>query len=168
MICWREKEDCMSEAEYHLAQINIATLRYPLDHLEMASFVARLEEVNALADTAPGFVWRLQDESGDATAINAYADDNILINMSVWQSIDAWFDFSYRSAHAELLRDRKQWFEAPREAFLALWWVDAGHIPGAGEGVARLEHLRQHGPSDHAFTIKQRFSPTQSRNNPQS
>ena len=95
MICWREKEDCMSEAEYHLAQINIATLRYPLDHLEMASFVARLEEVNALADTAPGFVWRLQDESGDATAINAYADDNILINMSVWQSIDALFYFSY-------------------------------------------------------------------------
>ncbi len=147
----------MTLPKFHIAQINIATMRYPIEHREMAPFVAQLESVNALADGAPGFVWRLQDESGDATSINAYADENILINMSVWESIEALFEFSYKSAHAEPLRARKQWFTPMNEAVVALWWVDAGHVPDVGEGVGRLEHLRQNGPSAHAFTFKNRF-----------
>ncbi len=152
----------MAEPEFHIAQINIAAMRYPIDHAEMAPFAAQLESVNALADASPGFVWRLQDESGDATSINAYTDENILINMSVWSSIDALFEFSYRSAHAAPLRARKQWFTPMKEAVVALWWVKAGHIPDTDEGVARLDHLRQHGSSAHAFTFKNRFAAPQS------
>ena len=89
----------MIEQIFHIAQINIAAMRFPLDHAEMAPFVAQLDSVNALADGAPGFVWRLQDKSGDATAIKAYAKENILINVSVWTGIEALFEFSYRTAH---------------------------------------------------------------------
>lgn len=149
----------MTDANFHIAQINIAAMRFALDHAEMAPFVVQLDRVNALADGTPGFVWRLQDESGDATAIKAYPEDNILINMSVWTSIEALFEFSYRTAHAEVLRARKRWFSNMDEASLALWWVAAGEIPTVGDGVARLEHLRRNGASAHAFTFKERFSP---------
>ena len=149
----------MIEQIFHIAQINIAAMRFPLDHAEMAPFVAQLDSVNALADGAPDFVWRLQDESGDATAIKAYAEENILINMSVWTCIEALFEFSYRTAHAEVLRARKRWCSNMDEASLALWWVAAGEIPTVGDGVARLEHLRRNGASAHAFTFKERFSP---------
>ena len=149
----------MIEQIFHIAQINIAAMRFALDHAEMAPFVAQLDRVNALADGAPGFVWRLQDASGDATQIKAYADDNILINMSVWTSIEALFDYSYRTAHAELLRARKQWFSKMDAASLALWWLPAGEIPTVGDGVARLEHLRRNGAGAQAFTFKQRFVP---------
>lgn len=149
----------MTEQIIHIAQINIAAMRFPLDHAEMAPFVAQLDSVNALADGAPGFVWRLQDESGDATAIKAYAEENILISMSVRTGIEALFEFSYRTAHAEVLRARKQWFSNMEAASLALWWLPAGEIPTAGDGVARLEHLRQNGASAQAFTFKQRFEP---------
>lgn len=115
----------MTQPKFHIAQINIAAMRFALDHAEMAPFVAQLVRINALADGAPGFVWRLQDDSGDATAIKAYGDENILINMSVWSRIEDLFEYSYRSAHAEVLRARKQWFARPEAAALALWWVQA-------------------------------------------
>jgi hypothetical protein len=149
----------MTEPKFHIAQINIAAMRFALDHAEMTPFVAQLDRVNALADSAPGFVWRLQDDSGHATAIKAYADENILINMSVWPGIEDLFEYSYQSAHAEVLRGRKQWFTRLETAALALWWVRGGEIPSVPEGVARHDHLRQHGPSAHAFTFKQRFPP---------
>src|SRR5208283_160888 len=99
----------------------------------MAGFVTRLDEINALADRSPGFVWRLQTPEGNATYLRPYGDDRILVNMSVWETIDALKTFVYRTVHTQLLRDRQQWFEKFDSAYLALWWVPAGHLPGVDE-----------------------------------
>ena len=147
----------MPDSAYHLAQINIATILAPLDAPIMAGFVEQLEPLNALADASPGFIWRLQDEAGDATSIRVFEDECILLNMSVWESMEALRDYVYRSAHLGLLRDRKQWFEVPSEPHLALWWIPAGSLPTPQEAKARLEHLRRHGPTPEAFTFKHAF-----------
>ena len=141
---------------WQVAQFNVARMRWPLDHPSMGGFVDRLDEINALAEGSPGFVWRLQDESGDATAIRTFGEQ-FIVNMSLWQSIEALFDFTYRTAHAGVFKLRKHWFEVPSEAHLALWWQPAGAAPTPEEGRARLEHLRAHGPSVRAFTLKRRF-----------
>ncbi|HYH09216.1 MAG TPA: DUF3291 domain-containing protein [Thermoanaerobaculia bacterium] len=138
----------------HLAQVNIARMKAPLESPELADFVARLDEINALADRAPGFVWRLQTDDGNATYVRAYDDDMILVNLSVWESVEALKNYTYRTAHAELLRDRRKWFEHFAGAYVALWWVPAGHVPTAEEAKARLEHLEAHGPSPFAFTFR--------------
>jgi heme-degrading monooxygenase HmoA len=138
----------------HIAQVNIARMRGPLESAVMSGFVARLDEINALADGSPGFVWRLQTPEGNATYLRPYDDDRILVNLSVWESVEALKDYVYRSAHAELLRQRREWFEQFAGAYAALWWVPAGHIPGIGEAKKRLEHLERHGPSQFAFTFK--------------
>ena len=142
---------------YHIAQINIALMRAPLSDPLMAGFVAELACINAIADTSPGFVWRLQSEVGDATSIRAFDDERILINMSVWQSFDALHAFTYRSDHRHLFRQRKAWFETLPHPSLALWWVPAGSIPSAGEGRERLDILAQQGPTAQAFTFKALF-----------
>ncbi len=147
----------MTQPSYHLAQINIGRMLAPLDDPQMAGFVNQLDPLNALADQSPGFVWRLQDEAGDATSIRVFDDERILVNMSVWESLEALQDYVYRSRHLGPLRDRKQWFEVPRAPHLALWWIPAGHRPTPEEGKARLEHLQRHGPSSEAFTFKQPF-----------
>jgi hypothetical protein len=139
---------------YHIAQINIARVRASLDDPIMAGFVSRLGEINALADRAPGFVWRLQTPEGDATYLRPYEDDRILVNMSVWESVEQLKDYVYKSAHAELLRQRRDWFEHFSGAYAALWWVPAGHRPGVDEAKKRLAHLEEHGPSQFAFTFK--------------
>jgi hypothetical protein len=125
----------------------------------MAGFMNRLAEINALADRSPGFVWRLQTSAGDATYLRPYDDDRILINMSVWESIEALKTYVYRTAHAELLRQRQEWFELFSGSYLALWWVPAGHIPGIDEARERLAHLDRHGPTPFAFTFKTTFQP---------
>jgi hypothetical protein len=142
---------------WHIAQVNIALPREPLDTPALAGFVALLEPVNALADTAPGFVWRLQDDSGDATSIQAFDDERLIINMSVWESIDALWRFVYDGRHLEVMRRRREWMTKLAEIHLALWWVPAGHLPGTEEARERLDHLRAHGPSPHAFSFKQRY-----------
>ena len=144
---------------FHLAQVNIARLRAPLDAPLLADFVAALAPINALADGNPGFVWRLQTEDGDATAVRAFDDDRILVNMSVWESLDALADFTYRSAHTTVMRRRREWFHHMQELHLALWWVPAGHRPSLGEAVARLAHLQEHGPTAEAFTFRAPFPP---------
>lgn len=147
-------------AAHHLAQVNIGRLRAPTDDPLVADFMNALDEINALAERSPGFVWRLQTDEGNATALRPYADDDsILINLSTWASIDALADYVYRSDHTGFLRRRAEWFERMEEMILALWWVPAGHRPTEAEAVARLDHLRQHGPSAHAFTFRQRFDP---------
>ena len=138
----------------HIAQVNIARMKAPLDSEVMAGFVSRLDEINALADGAPGFVWRLQTDEGNATYLRPYEDERILFNLSVWESIDALKQYVYRTAHAELLRDRRSWFEHFDGAQVALWWVPVGHIPSIEEAKERLAHLEQHGPSPFAFTFK--------------
>jgi heme-degrading monooxygenase HmoA len=142
---------------FHLAQVNIARMLAPLEDNLMAGFVARLDEINALADAAPGFVWRLQTGEGNATYLRPYDDDRILFNLSVWDSLDALRAFVYRSNHAAVMRRRLQWFERPDQMHVALWWVPAGHIPGVEEAKAKLETLRAHGATVEAFTFQQPF-----------
>jgi hypothetical protein len=151
---------------FHLAQVNIARLLAPLDSPQLAGFVARLDEthapaswagVNALADASPGFVWRLQTESGNATALRPYDDDRILVNLSVWQTLGHLREYVYLSAHAQLIGQRREWFAAFEQPFMTLWWVPAGHPPSVLEAKARLEHLQVHGETPEAFTFKRPF-----------
>ena len=143
----------------HLAQLNVGRLRAPLDDPAIADFRDNLEPVNALADVSPGFVWRLQDEGGDATGIKLFDDDLEIINLSVWESIDALAEFTYRSGHVEFLRRRREFFEAPSEPIVCLWWIPEGTLPTPQEALARLEHLRTHGATPIAFTFRHRFEP---------
>ena len=146
-------------AEHHVAQLNVARFKLPLDDPAMAGFVAALDPLNAIADAAPGFVWRLQTEEGNATSIHAFDDDLLLINMSVWESVDALATYVYGPDHVAVMRRRREWAERMEEAYLVLWWIPAGATPGIDEAKERLEHLRAHGPTPLAFTFKRRFSP---------
>ena len=142
---------------YHLAQLNIARMLAPIDDPLMAEFVAQLAPVNALADQATGFVWRLQSESGDATSIKVYDDALIIVNLTVWESPESLRAFVYKSDHAGVLRDRKRWFEKFEGPYYALWWISAGQLPSVEEARQRLDHLRQHGDSAYAFSFKHLF-----------
>jgi hypothetical protein len=144
-------------ADHHLAQVNVARLRAPIDSPELADFVALLDTINALGDASPGFVWRLQTDDGDATAVPVFDDDALIVNLTVWESIEALADFAYRSGHKDVMRRRREWFVPMKEAYLALWWVPAGHRPSVREAEARLTHLREHGPTPVAFTFRDRF-----------
>jgi hypothetical protein len=144
---------------YELAQLNIGIIRGPMDSPLMAEFAANLARINALADSAPGFLWRLQTDAGDATAIRPFADENMLLNMSVWRDVESLQRFVYHSAHVEIMRRRREWFERMAEAYMVLWWVPCGHRPGIEEAIARLEMLRRHGASAAAFTFRQPFPP---------
>ncbi|WP_439862237.1 DUF3291 domain-containing protein [Pseudomonas sp. MBLB4136] len=145
---------------YQLAQINIARALAPLDSPTMQGFVEQLESINRLAEASPGFVWRLQSEDGDATALRVFADERIIVNLSVWDSLEALQGFVYGSAHLNLLRNKKQWFEKPSEPILALWWVPSGHVPSLEEAKQALTTLRAQGPSLSAFTFAQPGMPT--------
>jgi hypothetical protein len=146
-------------AAYHVAQCNIGRVLAPLDTPQLAEFVAALEPINRMADDAPGFVWRLQTEAGDATAIRAFEDDMLLLNMSVWESIEALAEFTYRTPHRDVLRRRREWFERLADAYLVLWWVPRGHLPTVVEARERLEALRRDGPTREAFTFRSPFPP---------
>jgi heme-degrading monooxygenase HmoA len=142
---------------YSLAQVNIARMRLPLEDPEMESFVALLDEINALAEGSPGFVWRFQGAEGNATYLRPYDDDRILFNMSVWESIDALSAYAYESAHAAVMRRRREWFTRFEQRNIALWWIRAGSIPSVGEALERLRYLQEHGPTTYAFTFKSSF-----------
>jgi hypothetical protein len=143
--------------EFHLAQINVARLRAPLDSPRIREFVANLEPINALADASLGFVWRLQAESGDATSIRVFDDDMIIVNLSVWESLETLRTFVYASGHKTVLGRRTEWFEPASETHLAAWWVPSGTIPTVQEAIDRLLALRADGPSLRAFTLKAPF-----------
>ncbi len=143
----------------HVAQLNVGRLRAPLNDPSIDDFRMNLARINALADASPGFVWRLQDDHGDATGIKPFGDELEIVNLSVWASIETLTDFAYRSAHRELLRRRREFFETPNGPILCLWWVVEGAIPSVEEAVARLDHLRENGPTLTAFTFRHRFEP---------
>lgn len=143
--------------EYQLAQVNIGLPVEPVTSARLADFMALLDPINALADDAPGFVWRLQTEDGDATAIRPFADERLLINMSVWESVEALANFVYGSAHAAVMRRRREWFVPMREAYTAAWWVPAGTVPTPADAEHRLTVLRANGPTPAAFTIQRSF-----------
>lgn len=142
---------------YHLAQLNVGTTLYDMDDPAMRSFVENLDRINALAEASPGFVWRLQDDAGSAVGIQVSGDPRFIINLSVWESADALFDFVYRSAHSRIMARRRQWFRRPDQAFQVLWWLPAGELPSVEQALARLRRLQAQGPTAEAFTFKARF-----------
>lgn len=139
--------------KYQLAQINIAQAQDTMETETMQGFVERLEEINSLADTSLGFIWRLQSEEGDATGIQAFNDPLLLINISVWENIESLKNFVYKSLHVELIQDRDAWFNKMTKVHQALWWIPAGNIPTIEEGKQKLDYLQQHGPTKMAFTF---------------
>ncbi|WP_318214408.1 DUF3291 domain-containing protein [Streptomyces sp. SCL15-6] len=153
----------MTDAAYELAQVNIARLKAPLDSPQLKDFVDGLDPVNADADSAEGFVWRLQSEAGDATGIPVLGDSWLIINMSVWRDANALTAFMYQGQHREMLARRREWFERVAEAMATLWWVPAGHRPTVAEAESRLLHLRTHGPTPYAFTLRTSFPPGAAR-----
>ena len=144
---------------WHLAQANIARMRAPLDDPLMADFVAQLEPVNALAESSPGFVWRLETEDGDATAIRVFDDDRLLLNMSVWTSIEALRAYAFGGGHAAVMRQRSRWFVRMRRSHAVLWWIDAGAIPTVADAEARFRRLWAAGPTPDAFTFAETYPP---------
>ena len=147
---------------FHLAQINIGRFAASLDSPQLKDFVDNLDRINALAEAAPGFVWRLKGEGNNATDIRPFDDDAMMaINMSVWTDLASLGAYVYRSDHIAIMRRRREFFEVPAEPFMALWWVPAGALPTLTEGIERLQHLRRHGPSAVAFSFREPFAPTQ-------
>ncbi|MFC5828593.1 DUF3291 domain-containing protein [Nonomuraea insulae] len=142
----------------HLAELNIAHMRAPIDSPELAEFVAQLEPINALADAAPGFVWRLKESEADPTAtiIHDYGD-HLLITFSVWESLESLWNYVYRTPHLDVLRRRREWFLRMAEPYMVMWWIPEGHIPSLAEGMRRLERLKAEGPSPEAFTYKNTY-----------
>lgn len=144
--------------DWHLAEINIARLRAPLTDPLLADFVAQLDEVNRIAEESEGFVWRLKDDNGAASSYVQFDDDTrLIVNMSVWRTIEALHQYVYRSHHMTVFRDRARWFERMTSPSLAMWWIPEGHVPSLNEGRARLAVLADRGPSDQAFNFKTAF-----------
>ncbi|WP_114633529.1 DUF3291 domain-containing protein [Vibrio splendidus] len=141
-----------------LAQLNIALAKYPLDAPEIKEFIDNLELVNGIAESSEGFVWRLKDESDDATNIQAFDDPNMIVNMSVWDSVDSLKNFMFRTHHRDFMRRKGDWFHRLPEDTYVLWWIEADHIPTLEEAIERLEHLREIGDSPYAFTFKTNFT----------
>ena len=144
---------------YHLAQLNVGRALGPMDSDQMADFVANLDRINALAESSPGFVWRMVGDGNNATDLDLFGDPLTISNMSVWTDMAALGAYVYRSEHREIMVRRREWFEVPTEAFMVLWWTPEGHRPTPAQAVERLEHLRRQGPSAFAFTFKQPFPP---------
>ncbi|MFA0671586.1 DUF3291 domain-containing protein [Vibrio splendidus] len=141
-----------------LAQLNIALAKYPLDAPEIKEFVDNLELVNGIAESSEGFVWRLKDESGGATNIQAFDDPNMIVNMSVWDSVDSLKNFMFRTHHRDFMRRKGDWFHRLPEDTYVLWWIEEEHIPTLEEAIKRLEHLREIGDTPYAFTFKTNFT----------
>jgi len=145
--------------QWQLVQVNIARAKDDLDSPVLKEFVERLDEINALADRASGFVWRLQTEDGDATSIQAFDDPQLIINMSVWRDIESLKQFVYQTSHVELIRARAQWFQSIKTVHQAMWWVKGGHLPDLQEARDRMEHLQLHGADQTAFTFAKPYPP---------
>lgn len=151
-------------AQWELAQVNIARLIEPMDSERLADFVANLDPVNASADEAPGFIWRLQTEDGDATSITAFEWDvrdtaGVIVNLSTWETVEALKEFMYSGQHVEMMKRRFEWFHKIAEATTALWWVPAGHIPTTDEAEQKVLQLRELGPTASAFSLRHLFNP---------
>lgn len=147
--------------EYQLAQINIGRMLGPIDGPVMAEFAANLDPINALAESSEGFVWRLKDDSNSATQMKFFDDEFMIVNMSVWTSVESLFNYTYKTVHNEVFRKRHNWFEKMKEMHYVLWYVPAGHQPTVAEAMERLEYLRAHGDSPYAFSFKKKFTPDQ-------
>ena len=145
----------------HLAQVNIARMRGPIDSAVMKEFVAALDEVNAIAEASPGFVWRYQTEEGNATSLRPYEDPMIILNLSVWESPEALKDYVFKTVHGKFFARRQAWFEKMEAMHMTMWWIPAGTLPTVDDAKARLEHVRQHGDTAFAFGFRNTFPATE-------
>lgn len=145
-------------SSFQLAQLNIAALREPLESPSMVDFVANLERINALAEQSAGFVWRLKDDAGDATSSSPFGP-MMIVNISVWMDVESLRRFAFESAHVEIFRRRREWFDRMSTAYSVLWWVRRGHRPTLDEAAERLDCLRAKGATGQAFTFKDTFPP---------
>jgi hypothetical protein len=144
-------------SKYQLAELNVAELKAPLDSPILKDFVDNLDRINALAESSPGFVWRLKGDGNDATSLRPLGDD-MIINLSVWRDAQSLSDYVYKTVHVEIMKRRREWFTRMGKMHMAMWWVPEGHEPTVAEAVARLERLRQQGPSPEAFTFGEAYS----------
>lgn len=151
--------------KHHLAQINVGRIKGLPDSEIMREFMEALDEINAIADEMPGFVWRLQSDQGNAMDIRAFDDPYIAVNMSVWEDVDSLFEYTYKSAHVGFVKRRKKWFEPYGKVHACLWWIETGHIPTPAEAIDRLDYLAQHGPTPYSFTFAKRFASPESEKN---
>lgn len=149
----------VSAEKKHLAQANIAWMRFPLDDARMDGFRENLTRVNAAAEGAPGFVWRFQTDAGDATDLVVLDDPEVLFNMSVWKSRESLLAYTYREIHGSFFRRRSEWFERTDRDTFVLWWVEAGHIPTPDEAMERFDLLWRDGPTSSAFTLRIFYNP---------
>jgi GNAT superfamily N-acetyltransferase len=136
----------------HLAQLNIATLRHPIDDPRTADFANALPMVNGAGEQSPGYVWRLQSDSGDATDIQVFEDPLVIVNLTVWESLEALKAFAYRGVHRDFFRRRAEWF-VEGSTRTALWWVPAGVLPTTDDAKRRLDFIEVFGSSPYAFTM---------------
>ena len=143
----------------HLAQLNIGRMLAPMDSPIMADFKNNLDMINALAEKSPGFIWRLKDETNNATEIKIFDDDFLIVNMSVWENIESLFDFVYNTMHKDFLARKKEWFERMKESYMVMWYIEPGTEPTTDDAKERLDYLREHGETPYAFTFRKRFTP---------
>jgi hypothetical protein len=143
---------------FYLAQINIAKMKAPIDSPLMAEFVENLDTINSLAEKSNGFIWRLKDESNNASSIKIYDDDFLIVNMSVWQNAESLFQFAYHSNHVNIFKKRKNWFEQMKEMHMALWYTSTDSVPTVTEAIERLDFLRLNGETPFSFTFKSKYT----------
>ena len=144
---------------WHLAQVNVAQMKGPLDHPVLETFVARIDEMNAVADQSPGFVWRLIEDSSDASYVRPFEDPTILFNVSVWESPEALREYVYKSKHVEMIRDRHQWVLDEDGSWNVMWWIPQGRLPSVEEAKERLAHFQARGATPFAFDFQNVFPP---------
>ena len=144
---------------YDIAQLNVGRAVAPIDHARLADFVGLLDEINALAERTPGFVWRLQGENGNNTSLKVSADPLFIVNLSVWESVEQLHAFTYASAHKSVFARRFDWFERREGPNHVMWWLPKGTIPDVTDALRHLERLAEFGPTPTAFTFKDRFPP---------
>jgi hypothetical protein len=153
VFCFQREVNLFS---YHLAQLNIEKIKYSIDSDNMSGFVDNLDRINALAERSPGFVWRLQTDEGDATGIDYFGSD-VLVNMSVWTDVASLHQYVYKTVHADMMSQRKIWFDRIAEAYSVLWWVADDRFPTLNESAEKLELLKSLGSTRDAFTIKRHY-----------
>jgi hypothetical protein len=144
--------------EYQIAEINVARMKgININDPITKEFVDNLDKVNALAESSQGFVWRLKDESNNATNLNPYNDEQVIINISVWQSIETLEDFIYKTFHTEFLKRRKEWFQSYGKAYTAMWWIPQGQFPPIQEAIEKLDYYQKNGPSELVFDFRNKY-----------
>jgi Domain of unknown function (DUF3291) len=148
-----------TDTKLHLAELNIGRTVAPIDSPLMAGFVSALDEINALAESSPGFVWRLKTDDNNATSLHPYRDPLVIVNLSVWETVEDLKVYAYQSRHVHFVRRRHEWFESFEKPYMVMWWIPAGSVPTIEEAKARLEHITHHGPTAHAFNFHKMFAP---------